>query len=286
MIELHTQDFEKITLKKGVNIFTFAKSSQSEKFLKLIEEAFYKRKKSNKLFLVQEEREKYPKDYYYVATNVGKHGQETALHDVLLEKLIYDFYHDESQMKSYYDFQCQYQMFLNQLELKTPDYNILFHSENFQEKTFLKQLEFDVMKNHVETDASDRLKIYCDTKLNMWEKDKEIITIIPFPEAELGVFELAQFSKYLMNLPGYVIVVTNVMKYFIENNARYNIFNCKANRINIEDMFIEYQMFDPDITIMDIIHIVEYYITGNMKLVGKRYAEMVKSSGINEADMV
>lgn len=286
MIELHTQNFETITLNKGVNVFTFTHAEQSETFLAIIEEAFHKRKKSSKLFLIEEGREKEPKDYTYIETSIGKHAQEIKLHEVLIEKLVYDFYHDETQMKAYYDFQCQYQMFLNQLEITQPEYSVLFHAENFQEKVFLKQLEFDVTKQQTPTNASDRLKIYCDTKLSIREQEKEPITVITYPETEFGLLELSQLAEYVANLPGYVIIVTNMMKYFSRSTTRYNLYNREGIRVEIESLLSEYRLFDPYVTLMDVIHIVEYCITGNQELMGKRYAEMVKSSGIDDINML
>lgn len=286
MIELHTPEFEKITFQRGVNIFTFTKAEESKLFLEKIQEAFHKRIKSSKLFLKESDRDKEPKDYYYIETSVGAHAQIVKLHDVLIEKVIYDFYHDEKQMKAYYDFQCQYQMFLNQIEIKRPEYNILFHSENFQEKQFLKQLEFDVMKEHEKINASDRLRIYCDTKISMNEKSKEVITVILYPETEIGLFELAEFAKYVSTLSGYIIIVTNTPKYFLNENVCMNMFNKYRLRVNIEDMLREYQLFDAEMTLMDVVQIVEYYISGSTYLMGKRYEELVKSSGINEVDMV
>lgn len=288
MIELYTDQFEKITFQRGVNIFTFVEASQSERFVEYIEEAFIKRKKTSHLHLLQENEEKGPKDYYPMQTAIGKHAQEVKLHDVLIEKLVYDFYHDKQQMKAYYDFQCQYQAFLNRLEMNSAEYDVLFHSENFQEKQFLKQLEFDITKKEARRDASDRIKIYCDTKQQMNEHQKEPVTIIPYPETEVGLKELAQIAAYTSELPGYVIIITNTMHHFtsLKNQAHYNIFNNKSTRVQLEALVEEYRLFDPLITERDVIQIVECYLTGNTHLIDKKYDKMVKSSGINEADMV
>ena len=286
MIELHVPEFEKITLHKGINLFTFSTSAQSEIFLQSIEEAFSKRKKSSKLFLQEEEREKEPKDYYYIKTGVGVHDQEVKLHEVLIEKVVYDFYHDENQMKMYYDFQCQYQMFLNQLEIIRPDYHVLFHSENFQEKQLLKQLEFDVVNNNGKASTNDCLKIYCDTKISMNEKSKELITVVSYPETEVGLVELSQFATYISTLSGYVIIVTNVVKYFLHAKVQVNIYNKYSTRVKFEDIVSEYQLFDPEITEMEVVQIIEYYISGNAHLISGKYEKLVKSCGIDEANVI